>query len=74
MPKIRRNFGHWEKKTGILPKGTHFGGLKGGWGGEAGAEGWISTDRGKLMVKFSFHIIVMFHKTRFLDLCRMMKK
>ena len=26
--------------------------------------GWISTDRGKLMVKFSFHIIVMFHKTR----------
>lgn len=36
--------------------------------------GWISTDRGKLMVKFSFHIIVMLYKTRFLDLCRMMKK
>ena len=45
MPKIRRNFGHWEKKTGILPKGTHFGGLKGGgWGGEAGAE-WAGYPR-----------------------------
>lgn len=36
--------------------------------------GWISTDRGKLMVKFSFHIIVMFHKMRLLDLYKTLKK
>ena len=75
MPKIRRNFGHWEKKTGILPKGTHFGGLKGGDGEERKElNGLDIHGPGEADGEVLLSYIVMFHKTRFLDLCRMMKK
>lgn len=58
MPKIRRNFGHWEKKNRDIAQRDSFGGLKGGWGERQELNGLDIHGPGEADGEVLFHMLL----------------